>query len=302
MEPILSVEGGDKETRESGSEDHQSDAGDLEIDFTGQFALNPSKSGAATLPGTESESSPALALSTAMTASDPCGFCQDGTPCSCAQMEQLQRNAAVLQSAPAMALSRFTPPPADGDVGSSMGITTSNAQLVRPTLRNMVSSSNPCAGGPGTCDRCQVDSNSTLFCKSLAAMRSQSTSTCVGSTSNSSTNKSSVDSRPAQSTYHDSATGGVAESLNRPYSSNGGNGNGNGQGRDGGIYLSCEDTYVTLSRHPYHREAMDDMASWLGKLKTILPEGEEDRRPAMEIEAASVMTVFRFWDRRIGRK
>lgn len=70
--------------------------------------------------------------------------------------------------------------------------------------------------------------------------------------------------------------------------------------RPSAVTLSCADTYITLSRHPHYSEASDHLETWLGKLKTSVPRGEESR-PAMEIEAASVMSVLKFFDRNFGR-
>ncbi len=73
------------------------------------------------------------------------------------------------------------------------------------------------------------------------------------------------------------------------------------QREEGTAYLSCADTYITLSRHPHYHRATDELDTWLGKLKTTLPTNEAGR-PAIEIEAASVMGVLKFFDRRFGRE
>ncbi|KAL8829433.1 MAG: hypothetical protein Q9191_002024 [Dirinaria sp. TL-2023a] len=106
-----------------------------EIDFTARFAAKPQ---------------PALTTSTssasAAAAPDPCGFCQEGTACICAELAAEQRNCNELKEPP----------------------TSAALKLISDTLPN------PCANGPGTCTQCRADENSTFFCKSLAATRALS--------------------------------------------------------------------------------------------------------------------------------
>ncbi|KAI9676356.1 MAG: hypothetical protein M1817_000513 [Caeruleum heppii] len=100
--------------------------------------------------------------------------------------------------------------------------------------------------------------------------------------------------------------------------------------------LTCAQTYTTLSRHPFYPQASTDLGSWLGKLKTstapstssiaakdtitdrgnlqdgkilgrrgdisLETETEANGPTAMDVEAASVMGVLRFFDRRFGRE
>ncbi|RJE22284.1 bZIP transcription factor HapX [Aspergillus sclerotialis] len=135
---------------------------EMEIDFTTRFAN--------TQPQTNSSntvSSPPV---------DPCGFCQDGTPCICAEMAAQEEQRPQRDTfdnnrlAPIQNLSQFTPPPSEGDVRSEV------------TLPPISEATNPCANGPGTCAQCLSDPRSTLFCKSLAASRSGSAapSGCCG--------------------------------------------------------------------------------------------------------------------------
>ena len=71
------------------------------------------------------------------------------------------------------------------------------------------------------------------------------------------------------------------------------------------LTLSCADTFTTLSRHPNFSRATDEISTWLPKLHT-LPDPREiappDSRGAMEVEAASVMGVLRYFDRRFAEK
>ncbi|KAL9620906.1 MAG: hypothetical protein Q9160_004559 [Pyrenula sp. 1 TL-2023] len=198
---------------------------------------------------------------------DPCGFCSDGTPCVCAQMaaedqQSIAQNSNIPSSrATANTASsneslltsltphplrqqtsqQFTPPPSDGDV------------------------TNPCANGPGTCAQCLSDPASTLFCKSLAASRAQSSanSTCCG--------KRGDCVR---------AHGGNAHAPNVPSP----------------LRLSCADTYTTLSRHEGYQQASKDIGSWMPKLAA--ESTTTDGRHPMEIEAATVMSLLSEFDRR----
>ncbi|PYH98403.1 hypothetical protein BO71DRAFT_58951 [Aspergillus ellipticus CBS 707.79] len=242
---------------------------EMEIDFTTRFAA----------PHTIQDDGDSV---TAMSspAVDPCGFCQDGTPCICAEMaaqeEERRRNSFENNRlAPIQNLSQFTPPPSDGDVRSEV------------TLPPISQATNPCANGPGTCAACVSDPRRTLFCKTLAASRSASAA-----------------SSPAS----------------------GGGGCCGGKGADGGccmtrappppkpsppkpsaLTLSCADAFTTLSRHPNFSRASDDISSWLPKLHTLPDPNQRDMpqpgsRAALEVEAASVMGVLRYFDRRFADK
>jgi hypothetical protein len=63
--------------------------------------------------------------------------------------------------------------------------------------------------------------------------------------------------------------------------------------------LSCADTYKTLSSHKKFDEATDELGNWLPKLNTIAP--RYPGRAALDIEAASVMNVIKYFDVRFGR-
>lgn len=257
---------------------------EMEVDFTSRFAA------ARPEPAEDDDhSSPSISSPV-----DPCGFCQDGTPCICAEMaaqegEHRQRDAFENNRlAPIQNLSQFTPPPSDGDVRSEV------------TLPSISEATNSCVNGPGTCAQCLSDPRSTLFCKSLAAARANNNA-----------------ARGAGSTNNNSSTGG--------------GGCCGGKGADGGccqsrnfskppprpplnpraspsLTLSCADAFTTLSRHPKFSRASDELSSWLPKLH-MLPNPRDlelteksNARAAMEVEAASVMGVLRYFDRRFAEK
>jgi hypothetical protein len=235
----------------------------MEIDFTSRFAAPRSQS--------TNES-----RATSTPPADRCGFCDDGTACICAEMaEQVERQDSFENNrlAPIQNLSQFTPPPSDGDVRSEL------------TLPSISQATNTCVNGPGTCAQCLADPRSTLFCKTLAASRAAdgiSGGCCGGKGANGGCCQSQPSTR--------SSTSGAKNSLT----------------------LTCADTFTTLSRHPNFSRASDELATWLPKLHTLpKPQDASSReslasnisnRPAMEVEAASVMGVLRYFDRRFADK
>ena len=207
---------------------------------------------------------------------DPCGFCQDGTPCICAEMaaEQAQETkpsrVETNRLPPIQTLSQFTPPPSEGDLAEPL-----------PPIASKVN--NPCANGPGTCAQCRADPRSTLFCKSLAASRSGSAAAggCCGGNGDGPGCCQSLSSKSNTNMNMQQSTSQTASSS---------------------ITLSCADAYTTLSRHPNFSRASEDLETWLPRLHT-LPKPRDinlSNRPAMEVEAASVMGVLRYFDRRFA--
>ncbi|EEQ89217.1 hypothetical protein RJZ56_000671 [Blastomyces dermatitidis] len=249
---------------------------ELETDFTALFSGNRDR----TIRATEPSVSPSRII-------DHCGFCQDGTPCMCAEMaaEEEEMNSGPAKSPEKgnrltiRNLSQFTPPPSDGDV------------LSEPVYSANPNKSNPCINGPGTCAQCQADPKSTLFCKSLAASLASNAaapggSGCCGG---------------------GGPGGGCCQSqsqLQRPTSSQLSSSTSSAQHHQP-ITLSCADTYTALSRHPKFSRAADDLNTWLPRLHTLpnprdLPQSNYGGRPAMEVEAASVMGVLKYFDRRFA--
>ena len=134
---------------------------------------------------------------------------------------------------------------------------------------------NPCINGPGTCAQCQVSSTSTLFCKALAATREPEPSYL---------SPFPLKAKP-QSTIPPAQTTAIT-----------------------GPTFSCADTFTCLSRHPAFDRASDDLGSWMPRLATVpASKGESGKeggevRTAFEVEAASVLEVLRFFDRRFGQE
>ncbi|KAJ9617173.1 hypothetical protein H2200_000894 [Cladophialophora chaetospira] len=251
----------------------------LEIDFTAIYASKP--------PSSErvQNRSPTSAVA------DPCGFCSDGTPCICAEVAAEQEEQASAQTNAVSIISRataprqldqFTPPPSEGDVSVHIPASASTV----PAGCGL--------SGPGTCAQCIADPNSTLFCKSLAASRTQSATTpsgcCSGQTPGGSccqsTNSNAVPIRNSSRTTRSRAA--VSQTLPQPV-------------HKAGVTLSCADAYTTLSRHPAYDRAAGDIGEWMPKLHASEPGSNVEGRPALEIDAANVMAVLRDFDRRFGR-
>lgn len=244
----------------------------MEIDFTSSFTASKTNNTTVSEDVRITSSNPA----------ERCGFCGDGTACICAEMAN-QENSSRRDNtyeqnrlAPIQNYSQFTPPASDTDA----------REVTLPSI-SQATATNPCANGPGTCAQCRADPRSTLFCKTLAAARNASGSSggCCGGNG---TDSGCCESRP-----------GLCPSLLPPVPST-------------HLTLTCADAYTTLSRHPNFSQASDELNAWLPQLQTV-PIAREpsfsDRigssiagRPAMEVEAASVMGVLRYFDRRFASK
>jgi hypothetical protein len=257
----------------------------LEIDFTGIYASSKSS---ATATVREENHSPTSAVA------DPCGFCSDGTPCICAEVaaEQEQQQArsnanavSMISRAAARQLDQFTPPPSEGDVSMPVPVAAADGM------------SGCGASGPGTCAQCRADPNSTLFCKSLAASRAQSTGTpsgcCGAQTPGGSCCRSNTTSVvPLRSSTRATRSRAAGMSLPLPQPM---------QKGPSGVTLTCADAYTTLSRHPAYERAAGDIGEWMPKLHASERGTNVEGRPALEIDAANVMAVLRDFDRRFGK-
>lgn len=276
--------------RENSEPEIKPDPEEMEIDFTSRFAAVPVQANSNSNSNSNSHSHSHSNASSPPV--DPCGFCQDGTPCICAEMaaqeqqqQQQQQQRGARNSfennrlAPIQSISQFTPPPSDGDVRSEM------------TLPPISQATNPCANGPGTCAQCLADPRSTLFCKTLAASRSASgTPAGGGCCGGKGADGGCCMSRnaPAPSTARNNPSMPPQSAAPKPSTPS-------------ALTLSCADAFTTLSRHPNFNRASDEISTWLPKLHT-LPNPQDLARPAMEVEAASVMGVLRYFDRRFADK
>lgn len=221
----------------------------IEIDFTTQFSSRPPPLPAPPIT-TSTSSLPAPAMP-----DDSCGFCQDGTPCICAEMAADAAKNQVPNSYP-------KPHP----------------QSSKQSPINNITSNRVCANGPGTCAQCQSSPSSTRFCKSLAAIRPPPLSV--------------PPNLPPLTTHSTPTAPNTTQAIAGPT-------------------LSCANAYQTLSQHPAFKQASEELGSWIPELRTVSGAGGGGGRvapakgteglTAFEVEAASVMGVLRFFDRRFGR-
>jgi hypothetical protein len=238
----------------------------LEMDFTAQFSSKPSLQ--------QIQSSQEIQLSVKQPA-EPCGFCEQGTYCVCAEAaattNAVSNTERERQNQLAPLLNEVTPPPSDTDVDGTTKLPPMHPNQMHRPVTSMTASDS-CINGPGTCKQCQRDPRSGLFCRSLAAMRASDTpnasvpeSCCGGNTGGGGCCKSLAAATP----------------IKPPPS------------------LSCADAYKTLSTHKNFDQASDELSTWLGRLHATPP--HHVGRAPMEVEAASVMGVLKLFDRRFGR-
>ena len=221
---------------------------------------------------------------------DSCGFCKDGTYCVCADdaTRPVMSTGMSMETVPHASHQTQTPPPSEPDVVPSplaMEMTADGAvKLPRRTqnktfAKSSSSKGNCGANGPGTCAQCQADPKSGLFCRLMNAKfsREQGSGCCGGKGATGGCCKSKV-------------SGPGPEKITLPSLPS--------------LGLSCAEAYQTLSSHRNFSKAADDISSWLPKLKTTANapvRGLTPGRQAIEVEAASIMSVLKEFDVRFGR-
>lgn len=235
--------------------------------------------------------------SDSMPLKDRCGFCKEGTYCLCAE-EAAQARAAEagteiptetpsLEAAlpPPLSQQTETPPPSEPDVVPHplvMEMTADGAVKLPPRRSRQVNQpmtgSGGCgAGGPGTCAQCRADPKSGLFCRLMAARLDREQGGCCGGRG------------PGGGCCK---SGPTPERITLPSLPS--------------LGLSCAEAYQTLSSHRNFDRAADDMGSWLPKLKAAAPgrgsDNQQRGRHAIEVEAASIMSVLKEFDVRFGRE
>ena len=245
-----------------------------EIDFTAQFS---SRRPPALITSTSTVSSSSIPAATTAPP-DPCGFCQDGSPCICSELaKDVSNNHHHQEQQQQQDIKPSLPQPP-----------RLQPLLLEPQPTKVLSrrDSNPCINGPGTCAQCLSNPTSTLFCKSVAAANRPpppSTKKPIPPTTLPSISTSITTQSPPPSTQQSTR-------------------------------LTCADAFTTLSRHPGFSAATDELNSWVPQL-TAVPKyppssssstattgtGTAPERTAFDIEAASVMSVLKFFDLRFGR-
>ena len=312
-------------------EDNTEGEQSLETDFTN---FHPPQ-----LPFTTSTSSMDSLTATAAVAPplEPCGFCQDGSACLCAELAAGQ--SQITEGAPQF-LSQDTPAP-----------TSSNQPITLHPIKGSSSSISGCSSNPGTCTKCRSDATSTLLCKTLnatqpAALQSvssdaQSSEPCPLGAACCRVSKTIAN---LPSTYNASSSSSTTLLTSTLGTLQAGQSQGQIQAITGPT-ISCADAFTTLSRHPAFERASKDLGEWLPRLVTIPAvrnhsnenenatlendnvEGSSlaeatpatstivsdtakaplavhpnlGGRTAFDIEAASVMGVLRMFDRRFGK-
>ena len=290
-------------------DEHAGPSTPMEIDFTAQFS---------------SKAEPAASTQDMhLHHSESCGFCKEGTYCMCAAAsaasteQDTQIHLAPLSDE--ILLNEVTPPPSDTDMEGT-GLSTTKLRAMHPTKMHRSIPSNPgansCANGPGSCQQCQNDPKSGLFCRSLAALRNEPTSSI--STPTSTTNPCANGPGSCQQCQTDPKARAFCLSMSAQRDSSitsspvpdgccGGNASGGAccktqtqtQAQRPPPSLSVADTYKTLSTHRNFEQASDELNTWLGRLHAAPP--QQAGRAPIEVEAASVMGVLKLFDRRFGR-
>ena len=270
---------------------------EMEIDFTAQFS---SKTEPAHSNQDIEESAGPLAES--------CGFCKEGTYCMCAASAANGEQENQIQLAPLSneaLMNAVTPPPSDTDME---GVSTTKPRALHPAKihRSIVpgNTANSCINGPGTCQQCQNDPKSGLFCRSLAALHESTTSNpCI----NGPGTCRQCQNDPKSGTFcrsmaaqreSTSMSSSVTEGCCRGNAAGGSCCKTRGTESRPPPSLSVADTYKTLSTHKNFDQASDELNTWLGRLHAT---PQHAGRAPMEVEAASVMGVLKLFDRRFGR-
>lgn len=288
-------------------DEHMDPSTPLEIDFTSHFSSKPEPIH--------------LTQDIQHTARQPvesCGFCKDGTYCMCAASAAIVEQEDSLQLAPLsndILMSEVTPPPSDTDMDGTAG---TKLRAFHPTKmhRSIPSggAANSCTNGPGTCQQCQNDPKSGLFCRSMAALR-EAPVTSLPAVANACANGpgscQQCQSDPKARAFCLSLSA-QQQGSSTMVSSMTESGCCGGNSASGACCktqmlsgpppsLSVADTYKTLSMHRNFDQASDELNTWLGRLHTAPQPQEHAGRAPMEVEAASVMGVLKLFDRRFGR-
>ncbi|OAA72360.1 Hap4 transcription factor, heteromerization domain protein [Cordyceps fumosorosea ARSEF 2679] len=294
--------GAAKRTRQESSSRYA----DQELDFTAAFAHRQSQI-AASIDVDPPPSEMMMMQSSSVEGisfKESCGFCKDGTYCACADAAMATPAMTPPESQPNVPRQVQTPPPSEGDVAPPqpfiMEMTADGAVKLpprKPKTGQLNQATKPSGGGcgagaPGTCAQCQADPKSGLFCRLMNAKFGKEQGGCCGGKG---------------------AGGGCCKSKPAAAAATS-NGGGKKEGERitlpslPSLGLSCAEAYQTLASHRNFSEAANDINSWLPKLKatsrtTSSSSRQSSRgRNAIEVEAASIMSVLKEFDIRFGRE
>lgn len=217
-----------------------------------------------------------------------CGFCKDGTYCVCADAALATQVMTPMHMMPPIRLPQEqTPPPSETEdilTPMPMEMTADGAVKLPPRKQRKAASapsptSRDCGpNGPGTCTQCQADPKSGLFCRLISARfdsKDDQGGCCGGKGPDGGCCKSTAAAvEPQKQTLPSLPSLG----------------------------LSCAEAYQTLSSHRNFDQAADDIGSWLPKLRAAPKEDRRAAPRAIEVEAASIMSVLKDFDVRFGRE
>lgn len=240
-----------------------------------------------------------------------CGFCSDDTPCVCreAAKEAARLNASLtprVETDQEEAGSTLLPPIQSSTAvrksslpvmhpGPSLEIrefanmaavptVVAHGEEEKPSTSSQEEEKSGCTGNPGTCNQCQMDPVSTLFCTTVASKAAREKEAKV---------VTELEMVPEEEVKVETPGGEVqaatpSDSLSRPsltslsselITTSGANGS--------EIFIPCADAYKTLSRHK--RFNLVDFSSLVGRLTTR----------GMLVEVQSVANVIRELDRKV---
>ncbi|KAF5102286.1 hypothetical protein D0Z00_000469 [Geotrichum galactomycetum] len=288
---------------------------EMEVDFTKVFAKEkaPKPSVIVEQPVPQPEVPEVeIVHSTTSTPMDPCGFCSDGTPCLCAETaEQEASSMAELNTLPPLVGITQSNSSNHNSLSPSVSLPSSRngsiSNLVKlPALSHEGSgASTPksgCTGKPGTCQQCQADPMSTLFCTTLAnqiattkpAMKSVAKPAggcCGGSKSGGGgccKDKAAVtaSAKPPQQQQQQQFQQQLLQRQRQYQQSPTGSGASTPL-PGAGTFIPCSAAYQTLSRHKDFGRV--DLGTLVGKLQTR----------GMQVEVSSVANVLRELDKRL---
>ncbi|ATY61796.1 bZIP transcription factor [Cordyceps militaris] len=280
----------------AGKRMRQESRADQEMDFTTAFARRQSQIVAsldADPPPSDMMMMPSSSVD-GISFKESCGFCKDGTYCACADAAMATPAMTPPESQPNIPRQVQTPPPSETDVAAPqpfiMEMTADGAVKLPPRKPKIGQAAKPVgcgAGAPGTCAQCQADPKSGLFCRLMNAKFGKEQGGCCGGKG---AGGGCCKSKPANTSA--AASKKDEERITLPSLPS--------------LGLSCAEAYQTLASHRNFSEAADDINSWLPKLKatsrTSTSRQSSRGRNAIEVEAASIMSVLKEFDIRFGRE
>lgn len=259
---------------------------ELETDFTGMYALGD-------------HACDSISPSSSAMITDPCGFCTDGTPCVCAEMDIMkegERESIDIDVNMGFENDPKLPPlqlcESSGIISARMG-TLHPPNGTKPAFINCTERSRAAVvwgqSGPGSCAMCQEDPLAKLFCQSVAFTKSHASGrgneegnccrrdrmsdSCCGSETAELEIKNSIDSKRDEGKY---------THMLPPTNS---------------IYIPCSAAFQTLTRHKaFEQASMDDFPGLVRPL--VISEDAGGKGKCPRVEVGSLRDVLKMLDRR----